>query len=230
MKIAPCPCCKMPPPKPSRERRSGGDAELINEAVAQRAQFKRAAEADYEAIAIHEAAHCIAAAVQGHLVIYATVGGETPNVRLQRREEKNFPILADLIWLTAGSIAEAFALHQFTRPYPSDLFRDVARARAGRVGHCDRCEEAKLLVSKFANRSNDELVDTWLSAFQVTTILFEQPTWRKNLRTVADALHDLVFLDFYNLEALIDVDSLQAEQAAVLADVDMNAPETWGRI
>jgi hypothetical protein len=161
----------------------------------------------------HEAGHVVGARAFEAIVHYVTVIGNPHAAIVLARQG----LLARLVISAAGDVAAAVCAGEQFIPLWSDLRRGVARARESKLGSCDRCVEARLLVSALPQLSDLEVVDVWYGIFEVTTDFFETVNWRRALEALAAELNDKKLIERDAIDKLIDRCSLVRARDEILS-------------
>jgi len=166
-------------------------------------------------IAHHEAGHVIAAIAFAARVDYVTICGHPHAVIDQAGQGAAY--LGRLVVSAAGDVAAAVCASEQFLPLWGDLRRGVVRARESKLGSCDRCIEARLLVGALPQLSDLEVVDAWYGIFEVTADLFKTINWRGALEALAAELNDKTLLEWEAIGQLLEPYDLDGAREDVLS-------------
>lgn len=175
-------------------------------------------EATEEARAIlsrHEAGHVVAGLALGFGIEYATIGGSCAHVAYEKQNGR-WQLFDRLIRSAAGDAAAAVCAGEQFAPLWGELRRSVERARTKRLGRCDRCVEANLLIQALPELTNLEIIDAWYDVIDITMELFGDSEWREAVETVAAELNERTLLHGNQVEALVSRFDLALARTKVL--------------
>jgi len=164
----------------------------------------------------HEAGHVIAARAFAAGVHYVTIC-DHPHAAIDPTGQGT-AYLSRLVISAAGDVAAAVCAGEQFLPLWRDLRRCVARARESKPGSCDRCIEARVLVSAAPQLSDLEVVDAWYGILEVTTDLFETASWRGALEALAAELNDKTLLEWEAIGQLLEPYDLGGAREEVLSN------------
>lgn len=150
----------------------------------------------------HEAGHVVAGIALGFGIKYATIGGGNAHVAYAKQNGRG-RLFDRLIRSAGGDAAAAVCAGAQFAPLWGELRRSVERARTQRLGHCDRCVEARLLVQALPELTNTEIIDAWYDVIDITMELFSDAEWREAVETVAAELNERTLLHGNQVEALV---------------------------
>ncbi|AZG75987.1 hypothetical protein [Methylocystis rosea] len=163
---------------------------------------------DFFPLAAHEAGHAVAAAIIGRPAKYVTISLSGPHT-MYSDVPGDTRVLASIFCTVAGKVGDAVATSSGWFPSWPLLASYIERARAGEgVGHCDCCQDARLLVESFQHMDDQALVENWREMFRLAFDVFYDDDVRGALLSVASALIDKTILHQDEIAQICDRYSL----------------------